>query len=135
MILFFIKDDIKNIDIEINQYSIINLLSDLERLSKICVFFSTIYFYKDNDLFNDEENSERWLKIKKNFKRIILYPRNKIKKSIKKILDLVQTEYASVSKTYNEHEAKSIRIVVSGFYMAYFYIFKKKLLQNQKNFY
>lgn len=47
MILFFIKDDIKNIDIEINQYSIINLLSDLERLSKICVFFSTIYFYKD----------------------------------------------------------------------------------------
>jgi hypothetical protein len=64
-----------------------------------------------------------------------LYPRNKIKKSIKKILDLVQTEYASVSKTYNEHEAKSIRIVVSGFYMAYFYIFKKKLLQNQKNFY
>lgn len=47
MILFFIKDDIKNIDIEINQFSIINLLSDLERLSKICVFFSTIYFYKD----------------------------------------------------------------------------------------
>ena len=47
MILFFIKDDIKNIDIEINPYSIINLLSDLERLSKICVFFSTIYFYKD----------------------------------------------------------------------------------------
>ena len=63
-----------------------------------------------------------------------MYPRNKIKKSIKKILDLVQTEYASVSKTYNEHEAKSIRIVVSGFYMAYFYIFKKSFFRIKKIF-
>ena len=63
-----------------------------------------------------------------------MYPRNKIKKSIKKILDLVQTEYASVSKTCNEHEAKSIRTVVSGFYMAYFYIFKKKASSESKKF-
>jgi hypothetical protein len=63
-----------------------------------------------------------------------LYPRNQIKKSIKKILDLVQTEYASVSKTCNEHEAKSIRTVVSGFYMVYFYIFKKKASSESKKF-
>ena len=71
-----------------------NYLYVLESINEV---FENFYLISNQSLWDYPKNSEKWNKINKHFKRILLYSRNDIIQRIKNIEDMVNLMYASES--------------------------------------
>ena len=88
------KQKLKNINtIILSEFY--NYLYVLESINDV---YENFYLISNETLWDYPKNSEKWEKINKHFKRILLYSRNDIIKSINNIVDIVIFMYASESK-------------------------------------
>ena len=134
MILKYVEEDLEILKKDSKEDNIILFFSDLGRLNIIISFLYLIYNFDENNIFSKEENSKEWILLKKNFSRKYFYTRGELKKSLKKVFDMVTMGYASFSKSMN-HDNNLINLVSSGAYFTYFFFHRKKALIQSKKFF
>ena len=92
------------------------------------ILFNT--FKKHNeDLFEKEHDSEDWEKIKPNYKYFLVESYYNIQKKLDKVFEMIILANSSVDKSLCRKE-NSLKLIKSGFYMAYFFLFKEKAKVN-----
>ena len=134
MILKYVEEDLEILKKDSKEDNIILFFSDLGRLNIIISFLYLIYNFDENNIFSKEEKSKEWILLKKNFSRKYFYTRGELKKSLKKVFDMVTMGYASFSKSMN-HDNNLINLVSSGAYFTYFFFHRKKALIQSKKFF
>ena len=108
-----------------------NYLYVLESINEV---YENFYLISNESLWDYPKNSEKWEKINKHFKRILLYSRDDIVKRIKNIEDMVNLMYASESKGREENENNFLQKASSSMYLIY-YFFNQEKANTQSNKY
>jgi len=108
-----------------------NYLYVLESINDV---YENFYLISNETLWDYPKNSEKWEKINKHFKRILLYSRNDIIKRIKNIEDMVNLMYASESKGREENENNFLQKASTSWYLIY-YFFNQEKANTQSNKY
>jgi len=137
----------------INTHKAIKLVSELSKLKKIgseelAINFLTIcnkfelyanFFLLSSktphdDLFNLPETSKEWQLIKSKLDKRVLFSRNSVNKKLEKVFSMITVGMASVSKGFkNKKNSLVNKIVQTGIYMPYFFLFRKNAdIQTQK---
>ena len=108
-----------------------NYLYVLESINEV---FENFYLISNQSLWDYPRNSEKWNKINKHFKRILLYSRNDIIQRIKNIEDMVNLMYASESKGREDNDNIILQKASSSLYLFY-YFFNQEKANAQSNKY
>lgn len=112
----------------------INFLTLCNRFELFVNFFLFTFKVSEQDIFNKSENSEDWVKIKDNLDKQFLFSRKYLNKKLDKVFSTIQIGLASVSKGFRNKRAGLVnKLIQTGIYMPYFFIFKKNaVIQSQK---
>ena len=111
---------------EIKEDLIIKFFHNCNKLELLTSYFILSYKIPHDDIFNLPENSEEWKKFKNFYERRVIYSRNFLKKKLQQVFDMIILGNASVSKGHNQFDSKYLKILGSGWYMAYFFFNKKQ---------
>ena len=122
-------EGIKSLD-KLSEETIMKFLNLLHQLDICGQLIQNYYYISGSSIWDAEETSNEWVKIKEHFQRIVIYPKDDVKAMLKKITDVVNLGYAAVSKGYGENSNSLAKKASTGFYMAY-YFFNKKKAQTQ----
>jgi hormone-sensitive lipase len=102
-------------------------------LEVLASLFPKAFFISEEDFFNQKENSDIWLRIKKNYQRVIPHSNHIMKKKLQNLLDLIVLGNASISKA-NNFNNKYLKFFGAGYYMAYYFFNKKFASIQSKRF-
>jgi len=111
---------------DINEDYLIQFFHNCNKLELFTNYFILSYKIPHDDIFNQSENSDSWIKFKNHSERRVVYSRHVLNKKLQQVFDMIILGNASVSKGHNEFDSKYLRILGSGWYMAYFFFNKKK---------
>jgi len=117
-----------------SEYLTINFLTMCNKFELFANYFLLSFKVPHDDLFNKPENAQEWELIRKHLDKQILFSRNKLNKMLDKVFSIITVGMASVSKGFkNKNKSMFNKIVQTGFYMPYFFCFRKNAdIQTQK---
>lgn len=115
------------------QRMLIELLKNNSKIGMLNDVLFNVFAKNNNDLFEKDANHDDWKIILPHYKFYLVESKNKLEKEIEKIFDLIMIGNASVNKSFNKEKDK-IKLLKSGFYMAYFSMFKDKAMHTYHQF-
>lgn len=111
-----------------NSSEILKIFSDLRNFEVCEILLFGLYNLSSENVFNQSEyQSELWKTMKEKYYRISKFPKEELKEKLDKISEMINLAYASISKVFEkEVESETLMKAKTGWYMAYYFIFKGK---------
>lgn len=123
--------DISNHDL--SEELIVFCFESCNKLEIISNFLLFPYLIPHTDLFNKPEGGEEWIRLKNHLERKVIFSRYVVKKKLQQVFNAIILGNSSVSKGYGEFNSNYLKVLGTGWYMAYFFFNKKKAnIQNIK---
>jgi len=100
----------------------LNFFIYLQQIQTFSSLYHKLYLISSSNLMNLNENSKEWKLINPLIKKVKLFPKEQMKKSIKeKIIDNVALPYSSIYKSFSLTKNPFLRNIYIGFFLGYYY--------------
>ena len=100
----------------------LNFFLYLQQIQTFSSLYHKLFLISSSNLMNLNENSKEWKLINPLIKKVKLFPKEQMKKSIKeKIVDNVALPYSSIFKSFSITKNPILRNIYIGFFLGYYY--------------